>query len=102
MPDGYGVLVGELGAHAARLDALHDRLDQAFQAANQVTLGTQAYGVICQFFVPIVQAVGTPGVESISEASQTMTATAGGIRDTAGSYSGTEEANTRPFAGGAR
>ncbi len=35
MPDGYGVLVDELGAHARRLDALHDRLDQAVQAATR-------------------------------------------------------------------
>ncbi|WP_156754612.1 hypothetical protein [Actinokineospora pegani] len=67
-----------------------------------MTLGSQAYGVICQFFVPVVQAVSTPGVESISAAAQTMTATAGGVRDTAGSYTGTEQANTQPFAGGGR
>ncbi|OLR90974.1 type VII secretion target [Actinokineospora bangkokensis] len=102
MPDGYGVLVDELGAHASRLDALHDRLDQALQAANQVNLGTQAYGVICQFFVPIVASVSTPGAESIGESSQTVAETARGVRDTAGSYDNTEAANTQPFSGGAR
>ncbi|MCG8916698.1 type VII secretion target [Actinokineospora sp. PR83] len=102
MPDGYGVLVGELGAHASKLAALHDKLDQALQAANQVNLGSQAYGQICQFFVPIVQSVSTPAVESISESAQTMDATAQGVRDTAGSYANTEQANTSPFAGGAR
>ncbi|GLZ37495.1 type VII secretion target [Actinokineospora sp. NBRC 105648] len=102
MPDGYGVLTDELGGHAGRLDALNDRLDQAFQAANQVNLGDSAYGVICQFFVPVVHAVSTPGVDAIKEAATTMDATANGVRDTAGSYRNTEQANTQPFAGGAR
>ncbi len=102
MPDGYGVLIDELGAHAGRLDALNDRLDQALQAANQVHMGSGAYGVICQFFVPIVQAVSQPAVDSIGEAATTMTATAGGVRDSAGSYDNTERANTSPFSGGAQ
>ncbi|PPK67975.1 type VII secretion target [Actinokineospora auranticolor] len=102
MPDGYGVLTEELGAHAGRLDRLNDRLEQALEAANQVHLGDQAYGVICQFFVPIVHAVSQPGVDSISEAAQTLEATAGGVRATSGGYDNTERANTQPFAGGAR
>ncbi|WP_018686729.1 type VII secretion target [Actinokineospora enzanensis] len=102
MPDGYGVLIDELGAHASRLDNLGDRLDQALDAANQVHLGDQAYGVICQFFVPIVHAVSDPGVASIRESATTMGATADGVRATAGSYGNTEHANTQPFAGGAR
>ncbi|HEU5108901.1 MAG TPA: ESX-1 secretion-associated protein, partial [Micromonosporaceae bacterium] len=65
MTEGYGVLVGEIRAHASRLDALHQQLDTALDAANQVQLGTAAYGQICQFFVPIVQAVSRPGVEAI-------------------------------------
>ncbi|RLK60304.1 type VII secretion target [Actinokineospora cianjurensis] len=102
MPDGYGVLTDELGAHAGRLDALNDRLEQAFDAANQVHLGSAAYGVICQFFVPIVQAVSQPAVDSIRETATTVEATANGVRETAGSYSNTERANTQPFSGGAR
>ncbi|WP_026424591.1 type VII secretion target [Actinokineospora inagensis] len=102
MPEGYGVLVDELGAHARRLDALNDRLTQAVDAANQVTLGNQAYGVICQFFVPIVHMVSQPGVDSIREAATTMGDTAHAVNDTATSYANTESANTQPFAGGPR
>lgn len=102
MPDGYDVVVDELRGHAGRLDALQDRLDTALQAANQVHLGSDAYGVICQFFVPIVQAVSGPGVDAIRQAAETMDATAGGMRSTAGGYENTERANTQPFAGGGR
>ena len=102
MPNGYGVLTGELGGHASRLDALHDRLDQAVQAANQVHLGDSAYGVICQFFVPVVHMVSGPGVEAIRQATESMSDSAQGIRDNTASYDNVEQANTQPFAGGAR
>lgn len=100
MPDGYDVLPDELRNHAGKLDALGDRLSTAMDAASQVTLGTQAYGQICQFFVPIVQAVSQPGVSALAEAAGSMDGTANGVRATAGSYDTTEQANTRPFTGG--
>jgi len=100
VPEGYGVLVRELRAHASRLDALHDQLNTAFQAANQVHLGSAAYGQICQFFVPIVQLVSGPGVEAISEAAGTMSATAGGVRDTGTAYESQDQAGARTFSGG--
>lgn len=100
MPEGYGVLVGEIRAHAGRLDALHDELNTAFQAANQVYLGEAAYGHICRFFVPVVQAVSRPGVDAISQAADTMSATAGGVRDTATTYESHDQAGARTFSGG--
>ncbi|SDI59880.1 Excreted virulence factor EspC, type VII ESX diderm [Actinokineospora alba] len=102
MPNGYDVLTGELAGHAGRLDALQDRLDQALQAASSVHMGTEAYGVICQFFVPIVHAVSGPGVEAIRQAAESVTDTSQGIRDNTTSYDNVEQANTKPFAGGAR
>lgn len=100
MPDGgYGVLPGELRTHASRLDALQDRLDTALDAANQVALGDQAYGVICSFFVPVVHAVSSPGVEALRDGATSMGDTATGVRTTATSYDDVEQANTKPFAG---
>jgi hypothetical protein len=100
VPDGYGVLVDEIRAHASRLDALHDQLNTAFDAANQVQLASTAYGQICQFFVPIVQFVSRPGVEAISEAAGTMAATATGVRDTATTYEQSDQAGAHTFSGG--
>ncbi|MCG8918611.1 ESX-1 secretion-associated protein [Actinokineospora sp. PR83] len=100
MPDGYDVLPDELRNHAGKLAALGERLGTAVDAASQVTLGTQAYGVICQFFVPVVQAVSQPGVDALAEAAGSMDATANGVRANAVSYDTTEQANTRPFTGG--
>jgi hypothetical protein len=100
MPDGtYDVLPDELRAHAGRLDALRDRLNTALDAANQVALGDQAYGVICSFFVPVVHAVSDPGVSALRDGATSMGDTANGVRTTATSYDNVEQANTKPFAG---
>ncbi|QIZ34184.1 type VII secretion target [Saccharopolyspora sp. ASAGF58] len=68
MTDAFGVSPEELRSHASKLDALSDQLQTALDAANQVTMGSEAYGVICSFFVPIVQAVSQPGVDALSTA----------------------------------
>jgi hypothetical protein len=99
VPDGYGVLVGEIRAHAGRLDALHGQLTTAFEAANQVHLGTGAYGVICQFFVPIVQMVSQPGVDAIAQAADTMSITATGVRETANTYEAQDQIGANTFGG---
>lgn len=99
MPDGYSVLVGEIRAHAGRLDTLHEQLTTALDAANQVRLGSAAYGQICQFFVPIVNWVSQPGIDAISQAADTMSATATGVRDTATSYENQDQSGARTFGG---
>jgi hypothetical protein len=100
VPDGYAVLVGEIRAHAGRLDALHDQLTTAVDAANQVHLGSAAYGQICQFFVPIVQMVSQPGVDAIAQAADTMSVTATGVRETASTYESHDQTGARTFSGG--
>lgn len=99
MPEGFDVTPDELRSHADRLDGLRERLDAAFDAASSVTLGTEAYGQICQFFVPIVQAVSSPGVESLSQAASAMTSTADGVRATATSYATTDETHATSYRG---
>lgn len=101
MADGYGVLDDELRAHAGRLDGLHEQLTTALAAARQVSLGDQAFGQICQFFVPVVHAVSTPGVDALSTAADSVTETADAVRDTALTYEQSEQANTQAFTPGA-
>ncbi|SHG10702.1 type VII secretion target [Streptoalloteichus hindustanus] len=100
MADGYDVLFDELRAHASRLDALGERLGAALDAARQVSMGDEAYGKICSFFVPVVHAVSDPGVEVLGRAADSMAETAREVRETGQTYETTEQANTRPFAAG--
>ncbi|MEV0704642.1 type VII secretion target [Saccharopolyspora sp. NPDC050389] len=99
MTNAFDVSPEELRSHASRLDALSDQLKTALDAANQVTMGTEAYGVICSFFVPIVQAVSQPGVDALSTASESMSDQAGNVKDTAQTYESGDQANADSFSG---
>lgn len=101
MAAGYGVIDDELRAHAGRLDGLHEQLTTALSAARQVSLGDQAFGVICQFFVPVVHSVSTPGIDALSTAADSVTETAGEVRAAATTYEQTEQANAQALTPGA-
>jgi hypothetical protein len=85
--DGYQVRTNELDAHAKNVRQVASQLDQALSAAQQVTMGVQAYGLICgPLFVPMVLAVSTPGLVTLGLAAQAMNDVAGGVTDTVTSY----------------
>src|SRR4051794_13621867 len=88
MPDGgYQVHPDELRTHAEKVRNVSSTLNQALSAAQQVTLGVQAYGMICgPLFVPIVLAVSTPGIVTLGLSAQAMGTVADGITQTATSY----------------
>lgn len=100
MPDDkYDVVIDELRAHADRLDGLAGRLNTAANAGNEVTMGTEAYGKICAFFVPIVQSVSAPGLDALASAAGRMAETAQGVKGTATAYEETEQGNTSALGG---
>ncbi|MET0236093.1 MAG: type VII secretion target [Kibdelosporangium sp.] len=98
MPDaGYEVLTGELTAHAGKVDGFADRLRTAVDAARQVTMNNDAYGVICQPFAMLLQPFEEMGVNALSKGSETVRETAGTIRDAAKSYSTSEDSRAATF-----
>jgi hypothetical protein len=97
MPDGYDVLTEELRTHAGKVDGFVDRLRTAADAANQVTMNNDAFGVLCQPFAMLLQPFEEMGSNAVSQAVQTVTDTAGKLRDTAGSYDTTDTAEAQTF-----
>jgi hypothetical protein len=84
---GYQVHPDELATHANAVRRVAVMLDQALSAAEQVTVGVQAYGMICgPLFVPMVLAVSTPGLVTLGLARQAMNSVADGVEQTASSY----------------
>jgi hypothetical protein len=94
---GFELVPEELRAHAARLDGIRDRLSTALDAARTVSLPTDAYGLICQFFPPMVDPVEQMGMDAIGEAVTAMEETATGVRETAKTYDAVDEANRSAF-----
>jgi uncharacterized protein YukE len=84
---GYQVHPDELATHAEKVRRVASQLNQALSAAEQVTMGVQAYGMICgPLFVPIVLAVSTPGLVTLGLSAQAMGTVADGVTQTATSY----------------
>jgi hypothetical protein len=96
--DGYTVTPADLHTHAGTLDGIAATLGEAVSAAQQVSVGVEAYGMIAgPLFVPIVLAVSAPGLAALAQAQSAVTAAADGIRTTASHYDTTEHGNTNGF-----
>jgi hypothetical protein len=96
MPDGFGVDTAELAAHAKAVDQVAEALNQAFSAAEQVTLGVQAYGLICgPLFVPMVLAVSAPGLVTLGMAKQAMSSASSGLTKTVAHYQKVDQTHAK-------
>ncbi|MEU4745546.1 type VII secretion target [Actinosynnema sp. NPDC023658] len=85
--------------HAGKVDALAGRLRAAVDAARQVTMSDEAYGVICRPFAVLLQPFEQMGVDALAKAAETMTEVATGVRATAGDYSARETSEAAAFDG---
>lgn len=98
---GYEVPVEELRGHADRLRGVEDQLNQALDAARQVSMSGEAYGKICTMFPPIVSFVSGAGIESLSECVTSVGDTIASVRGAADDYEDVDRGNASAFAGGA-
>lgn len=91
---GYEVLNEELRTHSGKVDAFAERMQTAVDAARQVTMDNSAFGVICQPFALLLQPFEERGVEALEQGSETITETAGKVRDAASAYESAEGAQS--------
>jgi Excreted virulence factor EspC, type VII ESX diderm len=94
---GYEVLAEELTTHAGKVDGFTDRLRTAVDAAHQVTMNNEAFGVICQPFAAMLQPFEERGVEALRQGVETLTDTAGKVRDSVSTYTSLETAGAQQF-----
>lgn len=98
MTSSFQVVSDELRAHASHLDALGDRLNTAVSAASQVSMDTEAYGIICSFVPPIVNVTTQQhATDALNAAVEGMSGTADNLRSAATSYDDQEGSNASPF-----
>jgi uncharacterized protein YukE len=94
--DGYEVRPDELAAHAKAVAQISRTLDQALAAAGQVTMGVEAYGLICgPLFVPMVLAVSAPGLLTLESARRAISSVAQAVDKAATTYRSTEQAHAK-------
>lgn len=93
---GFEVRTGELATHAKAVDQVSATLADALSAAEQVTVGVQAYGLICgPLFVPMVLAVSTPGLVTLGLAKQAMGSVSEAVTNAAKAYDSTDQAHAQ-------
>ncbi|MFD2415245.1 type VII secretion target [Amycolatopsis pigmentata] len=93
---GYQVRTTDLTTHAKAVDQVGATLGQALSAAEQVTMGVEAYGLICgPLFVPMVMAVSAPGLVTLGLAKEAVTSVSQAVTKTAESYENAEQAHTK-------
>ncbi|MDT7781625.1 MAG: hypothetical protein QOF58_44 [Pseudonocardiales bacterium] len=88
---GFNVTSDVLEAHAKALEGLHGRLQGAVDAANTVSMPTDAYGIICQPFRMLLDPVENWGLQALKGASEAMDATAKKVTETAKHYQAVED-----------
>lgn len=88
---GFNVTSDVLEAHAKALEGLHGRLQGAVDAANTVSMPTDAYGIICQPFRMLLDPVESWGIDALKGVAEAMDATAKKVTETAKQYQAVED-----------
>lgn len=100
MSSGFELVADDLRVHSTHLDGLVDRLDRVVSAARSVSVDNSAYGVLCAFLPPVVNATTQQRAnETVDAAAKGMAATADNIRAAAASYEQQDQNAAAPFAG---
>lgn len=86
MADRYEVLTEALRAHAARIDGFADRLAQAVDAAHEVSLPSDAYGVCCLELPLMLNPLQYLGVAALGNGQKRLSTTVANVENTANDY----------------
>ncbi|MER7011249.1 type VII secretion target [Saccharopolyspora sp. NPDC000359] len=90
MAEGFQLSPDQLRAHAGRLDGHAAALGQAADAGRSVQLGTDAYGVICQFLPPVLNGAGDVVLQTTSAAHDAVAALSTALRDAVADHEATD------------
>jgi hypothetical protein len=96
---GFDVTSDVLEAHAKALEGLHGRLQGAVDAANTVSMPTDAYGIICQPFRMLLDPVESWGMDALKGVAEAMDATAKKVTETAKQYQAVEDQIAKTMKG---
>jgi hypothetical protein len=76
--------------HAGSVDGIADSMMQARAAVNEVTMGAEAYGQLCQFLPVLLNPLFSQAVSALNDASDALRETADNLRGAAASVTATD------------
>lgn len=88
MGDFFEVDTGQLRSHAEHVNGVAGQADTALDAGHQITPGgfDIAYGLICQFFPPMLKPVEGRATDALQTTSDKLHNAVDNLNDTAQSY----------------
>jgi hypothetical protein len=81
--------------HAGTVDGIAADVEQARGAAGEVTMDTQAYGILCQFLPGLLTPIFAVASSALSSSADALHETATDLRSTADQMDGTDQAAAR-------
>ncbi|GAB3694968.1 type VII secretion target [Saccharopolyspora tripterygii] len=94
MADQMNVVTENLRAHSSAVDGVADQMTQAADAAQQVTMNDDAYGILCQPFAMLLQPFEENGVDALKKAVESLEKIAEDVRATAEEYQAVDDAQS--------
>jgi hypothetical protein len=93
--DGVQFPILAVRQHAATVDRVAESAGQARAAVREVTMDTQAYGLLCQFLPGLLAPLFGQAVEAMNGSVEALHETAAGLRSAADSTQATDGAAAR-------
>ncbi len=93
----FEVVPGEVREHAQQVQGQGDVLAQALDAARQVSMPSDAYGVLCQPFAMMLDPLEKWGVDALSQAAEALESMSESLKATAEVYEQVDKDNADRF-----
>ncbi|MEU4802972.1 type VII secretion target [Actinosynnema sp. NPDC023587] len=93
----FEVVPDEVREHAEQVQGQGDVLGQALDAARQVSMSADAYGVLCQPFTLMLDPLEKWGVDALSQAKEALDSMAESLKATVELYEQVESDNVERF-----
>ncbi|GAA0256389.1 type VII secretion target [Saccharothrix mutabilis subsp. mutabilis] len=93
----FEVVPGEVREHAEQVQGQGDLLAQALDAARQVSMPSDAYGVLCQPFAMMLDPLEKWGVDALSQAAEALESMSESLKATAEVYEQADKDNADRF-----
>ncbi|CCH30950.1 type VII secretion target [Saccharothrix espanaensis] len=97
---GYEIVAGTLDGHSKQLADLSARIEGAVQAAQTVSMPTDAYGILCQPFRMMLDPVESWGLQALQGAVEAMETAGNEVRGTVNQYREMEDSIRDSFQAG--
>jgi Excreted virulence factor EspC, type VII ESX diderm len=85
----------EIRRHAGSVDEIADAVRTARGAVHEITMGTQAYGQLCQFLPAVLSPIFALAIGALHDAEDSLREDAAKLRSTAGEMTATDQSAGR-------